>query len=467
MRMTTRTMGCGLVVAALLGGASGARALTLAEALAAAYESNPDIVAARAGLQATDEGVSAARAGLRPRAEIDSRYGLFWDNSDLGRSANEASDPFALDLNVTQPLLDFGRTENSVRARTADVMAGRARLVQLEQTTFFEVITAYLDILRDTQREALARNNVRVIAEQLRATEDRFEVGEVTRTDVSQARARLADSNANLALRTGELERSRQNLRAVSGLEPTGLQPAPAPASLPASLDEARRIAVENHPLIAAARFDESSASSEVRAAIAELLPEVSAVANVGFDSSVVLKDGASNDTIGASIGLRATVPLYQGGVAYSRIRQNQARASQARAAILSEGRERQRVAEAAWTELLVARANIRAATEQVDAARLAFEGVREEAIVGSRTTLDVLDAEQELLDARTRLVDSQRNERLAAYGLLSAIGALTAADLAVDVAIYDPNGNFERNNARWFGYDRTEDTVWEELWRP
>jgi outer membrane protein len=187
----------------------------------------------------------------------------------------------------------------------------------------------------------------------------------------------------------------------------------------------------------------------------------------VDFSDDTVLKSGPSNDTLGATLGVRATVPLYQGGAEYSRIRQTQALASEARANILAEGRERQRVAEAAWTELLVARANIRSTTEQVAAAQLAFEGVREEAIVGSRTTLDVLDAEQELLDARTRLVESQRDEAVASYGLLSAIGALTAADLNIDVARYDPVENFDRNNARWAGYERTEDTVWEELWRP
>jgi outer membrane protein len=466
MRMTTKAIGRSLILAILLGAPAGAGAVSLNEALAAAYESNPDIVAARASVQAVDETVNQARAGFRPQASADASYGLGW-NSNPGFGRSETTDPFNTGVSVSQPIFDGGRTLNSVRARTADVLAARARLTQLEQSVFFDVVTAFLDVKRDIQFEELARNNVRVIAEELRASEDRFSVGEVTRTDVSQARARLAESNANLASVTGQLERSRQNFRARVGLEPVNLGPNPAMPPLPQSLDEARAIALENHPLIAAVRADESAASSDVRAAIADLLPEVAAVASVDFSDDTVLKSGPSNDTLGATLGVRATVPLYQGGAEYSRIRQRQALASEARANILAEGRERQRIAEAAWTELLVARANIRSTTEQVAAAQLAFEGVREEAIVGSRTTLDVLDAEQELLDARTRLVESQRDEAVAAYGLLSAIGALTAADLNIDVARYDPVENFDRNNARWAGYDRTEDTVWEELWRP
>lgn len=466
MRVTTRAIGRGLILAILLAAPAGAGAVTLNEALAAAYESNPDIIAARAALQAVDETVNQARAGLRPQASADASYGLGWDsNPNFGRP--DSSDPFAAGVSVSQPLYDGGRTLNSVRARSADVLAARARLTQLEQTVFFDVATAFLDVRRDIEREQLARNNVRVIAEELRASEDRFSVGEVTRTDVSQARARLAESNANLASATGQLERSRQNFRALVGLEPVNLGAPPAMPPLPQSLEEARTIALETHPLIAAVRADESAASSDVRAAIAALLPTLDAVASVDFSDDLVFKDGDGDDTLSATLGLRATVPLYQGGAEYSRIRQSQAQVSEARANILAEGRERQRVAEAAWTELLVARANIRSTTEQVSAAQLAFEGVREEAIVGSRTTLDVLDAEQELLDARTRLVESQRDEAVAAYGLLSAIGALTAADLNLDVARYDPVENFDRNNARWIGYERTEDTVWEELWRP
>jgi outer membrane protein len=458
----------GAASAALLAGApSSARALSLSEALAAAYESNPQIVEARAQLQAVDEGVNQARAGFRPNAQADASYGLAWDSSPQGFNSRETSDPFNAGVTVSQPLYDGGRTVNSVRAREADVLAARSRLVETEQQIFFDVVSAFLDILRDGERERLARNNVRVIAEQLRATDDRFEVGEVTRTDVSQARARLAESNANLAVATGNLERSRQAFRALVGIEPVDLRQPPPPPALPQSLEDARAIALDSHPLIEAARFDERSASSEVRAAIADLLPEVSAVASVDFDDNVVFKDGDGNDSLAATVGVRATVPLYRGGSEYSRIRQSQAQASAARAGILSEGRERERVVEAAWTELLVARANIRSTTEQVAAAQLAFEGVREEAIVGSRTTLDVLDAEQELLDARVRLVDSQRNEAVASYGLLSAIGALTAAELNLDVAQYDPTVNYDRNNARWIGYERTEDTVWEELWRP
>jgi outer membrane protein TolC len=225
-------------------------------------------------------------------------------------------------------------------------------------------------------------------------------------------------------------------------------------------------IALQRHPLLVAAQFDDSAASSDVRAAMGALLPSIS------LDGEASLNDTAtfgsdSIDRRSAQVTLRARVPIYQAGVEYSRIRQSQALASAARAGIQSESRDRQQAVDNAWTNLTVARAAIQSERQRVAASQLAFEGVREEALVGSRTTLDVLDAEQELLDARLRLVEGLRGEAVAAYQLLEAIGALTIADLGIDAAMYDPVIPFEQNNARFAGFERTEDTVWEQFWRP
>ena len=462
-----RSLRCLVAAACITAAAPSAQAMTLAEALATAYETNPNLSVARARLQATDETVTQARGGLRPTVGAFTSYGLRTDEVRGGNQAgSENTDPFSVGIEASQPLYDGGRTTNSVRARLADVSAARARLTDLEQQVLLDTVTAYLDIRRDTEALGLAQNNVRVIAEQLRASEDRFEVGEVTRTDVSQARARLAEAQSNLSIAEGRLEASRQRFRQVVGVEPGDLRAPPPLPPLPGSLEEARAIALERHPLLVAAQFDDRAASSDVRAAIGALLPSVSLDGEASLNDSATFGSN-SIDRRTAQVTLRARVPLYQAGVEYSRIRQSQALASAARAGIQTEARNRQLVVDNAWTNLTVARAAIRSERQRVAAAQLAFEGVREEALVGSRTTLDVLDAEQELLDARVRLVDGIRTETVAAYELLAAIGGLTIADLGIDAAVYDPVIPFEQNNARFAGFEPTEDTVWEQFWRP
>jgi outer membrane protein len=453
-----------LIIAAQ--GGEGVSAMSLDEAMATAYETNPDLATARSRLLATDEGVAAARAGLRPNLQASTAYGFEANSATGPRAVSDDTDPFSAGVQASQPLYDGGRTVNRVRARIADVSAARARLTDLEQQVLLQVVTAYVDILRDEENVSLARNNVRVIAEQLRASQDRFEVGEVTRTDVSQARARLAEAEANLSLAEGRLEVSRQRFRQVVGVAPQNLSLPDRLPPLPGSLDEALSMALDRHPALVAARFDDRAASSDVRAAIGELLPRVSLDGDVGFTDGGVFNDGQTVNR-SASVLLRATVPLYQGGAAYSGVRRAQALASAARTSISTEARARQLDVESAWTELAVAQANIRSQRQRVAAAQLAFEGVQEEALVGSRTTLDVLDAEQELLDARVRLVTAIREQYVSTYALLAAIGSLTIADLGIDAAMYDPAISFERNNDRWFGFEATEDTVWEEVWRP
>lgn len=442
-------------------------AMTLAEAFATAYESNPNLSAARARLQATDETVTQARGGMRPTVRAVSTYGVSSDYASSGAaSGTSTSDPFSVGIEASQPLYDGGQTTNSVRARLSDVSAARARLTDLEQQVLLQVVTAYMDIRRDEENVRLAQNNVRVITEQLRATQDRFEVGEVTRTDVSQARARLAESQSNLTIAEGQLDASKQRFRQVVGVEPSNLRAPPPLPELPRSQDDALTMALQNHPAIVAARFDDSAASSDVRSAIGSLLPSVSLDGSASVSDSGVF-DNDSINRRNAQVLVRATVPIYQAGVEYSRIRQSQALASAARASITTEARARQLEVENAWTTLAVARAAIVSERQRVAASQLAFEGVREEALVGSRTTLDVLDAEQELLDARVRLVEAIRSEYVAGYSLLSAVGGLTVANLGVDAVVYDPLISFERNNERLVGFEATEDTVWEEFWRP
>lgn len=440
-----------------------AEAMSLVEAFRTAYETNPSLISGRANVRATDENVTQARAGLRPT--VTATVGT---DVEYTRSAfrSDTTDTVSASLDASQPLYDGGRTFNATRGRMADSAAARARLTQLEQDVLFDVVSAYMDVRRDAEFVVLGRNNVRVLAEQLRASQDRFEVGEVTRTDVSQARARLAESEANLSTFMGNLERSRQAYRAVVGAEPDDLASPPPIPSLPGSLDEAIAVAMQNHPLLVAARLDETSAVRDVKVAIGGLLPTIT------LDGSVSHLDGGfpdigSAESTRARLGVTARIPIYQAGAQYSRVRQAQELASQARANITVEARNRRRATENAWSDLLVAQANIRSNRQQVAANEIAFEGVREEAIVGSRTTLDILDAEQELLNARTNLVASVRDEYVAGFALLAAMGALTVDGLDLSVEKYDPEIYYDANNARFFGYERTPDTEWAEIWRP
>jgi outer membrane protein len=440
--------------------------MTLDEALATAYDTNPQLAAGRAQLQVTDEGVAAARAGMRPTVLGTIDYGYRYTDRSGPMSSSGDTAPFSAGVRATQPLYDGGQTVNSVRARIADVSAARARLASLEQSVLLETVTSYIDILRDEENVSLARNNVRVITEQLRASEDRFEVGEVTRTDVSQARARLAEAEARLSVAIGQLEVSRQRFEQVVGVPPGDLELPAALPTLPATLQDATAMALDGHPNLVAARFDDTAAGSDVRAAIGQLLPSVDLVGDVGLSDSGAFESDSAVDR-SAAVTVRATVPLYQAGAAYSGVRRAQALASAARTTITTEARARQREVENAWTQLSVARANILSQRQRVAAAQLAFEGVREEALVGSRTTLDVLDAEQELLDARVGLVSAIRDEYVSAYALLSATGSLTIAALDIEATLYDPTVSFDRNSDRLFGFEPSEDTVWEQVWRP
>lgn len=457
-----RTTVIAAIVAAASGGLAGAD--TLREAFAAAYAGNPNLISARAALRATDEGVPAARSTMRPQVSATAAAGVT-DRSINGTPDGSTSDQQSVSLEASQVLYDFGRTYNAVEGAVADVNAGRSRLTSTEQTVLLQVVTAYLNVRRDQQFVALAENNIRLISEQLRAAQDRFEVGEVTRTDVSQARARLAQVQADLASRQGALARSIQSYRRVVGVYPGQLEPPPPLPELPGSLQDAVQIAMDSHPDLRAAQFTEQSARSDIAAAQSALLPRVQLSGSVSYTEGGGV--GISNGTTTASVQAQIVVPLYQGGRVYSDVRRAQANQAARMADIHTAARTVRETVENAWSDLSVARVAIDAGREQVKAAQLAFEGVREEAKLGARTTIDVLDAEQDLLDARTALVASLRDEYVAGYNLIAAIGRLTAEDQGLEVDIYSPSVNYDEVNDKYFGFTRDELTTWKEPYRP
>lgn len=442
----------------------GAAAQTLEQAFASAYASNPALISARAGLRVVDENVPIARAGKLP--DVDATASVAASRTGInGTPRGSSTEPRSLALNGTQVLYDGGRTRNSIDAAISGVDAARARLSDTEQNVLFQVVTSYMNVLRDQQFVDLAENNVSVIGEQLRAAEDRFEVGEVTRTDVSQARAALAQSRAALAAQNGALSLSYQAYRRVVGAAPGDLEQPPAHPTLPATLAGAVQEALDNHPQVLAARFDEEQSRSDVATAKGVLLPTVSLSGSVSYgeDQSVQLPNGTTAAQVQATI----SIPLYQGGAAYAGVRQAQETRSQRLSQIHETTRLIQETVENAWTNLETARISIQAGQEQVSAAQLAFEGVREEAKLGARTTLDVLDAEQDLLNARTDLVASMRDEYVAAYSVLSAVGRLTVNHLGVPVAPYEPDENYEQVNDQLFGFKEDELSEWKTLMSP
>ena len=367
-------------------------------------------------------------------------------------------------LNAQLVLYDHGQTRAAIESARNTIAAGRADLKDVEQLVLFNAVAAYVDVLQNQEFVRLANNDVDRLNETLRATRDRFEVGEVTRTDVSQGESRLAASRSTLEAAEGEVEIARQAYRVAVGTLPQNLEPAPPLPQLPGSLEEATRIGIERNPAIVAAQFAERAAVYDFDRARAAKGPTVSVSGQAGVQrdnqpqnrSDDLLHEGSAwdGDTF-ASVGIEGSLPLYTGGLNDSVVRQAQALLDQRRYELQDEARTVTEAVANAWTQLDVARASIVARREQVEAARIAAEGVAEEARLGARSTLDVLDADQERLQAEAEVVRAMRDEYVAAYGLLQAMGLLTVEHLRLGVTPYEPDVNYRRvQNGPPGGYD-------------
>jgi outer membrane protein len=475
--------------AALLAGsalamlATPAASETLEQALSRAYTANPTLNAQRASTRATDEGVPQALSGYRPRVFASGTAGAtstitrsdgFAGTVQAGAvpgttvttSANGKTRTDTLDgtvgASIEQPLFDGFRTKNSVRQAESAILAARETLTNTEQNVLFDAVSAYMNVLRDFAILDLRRNNVRLLGEELRQTGERFDVGEVTRTDVALSQSRQALARSELSVAEANLKASRAIYRQVIGAEPTRLFPArPIDRLLPRNLDRAIQTGISSHPAVLAALHAVDAANSQVRVIEGELLPSVSLEGNLQHQwqsgsSDISTSDGNRRIINGSVLG-RLTVPIYQGGQEYSRVRESkeilgQRRIEadvvrdQVRAAIVS-----------AWGSLEGARALIEAAQAQVAAGDAALGGTREEARVGQRTTLDVLNAQQELLNGRVTLITAQRDRVVASYALLQAIGSLNASTLNLRVSRYDPSIHAGQVRNKWVG-TRTPD---------
>ncbi|MCX7327134.1 MAG: TolC family outer membrane protein [Hyphomicrobiales bacterium] len=425
---------------------------TLESALSKAYGSNPTLNAQRAALRVSNEGVSQALSGYRPRVTGTADFGVSYieNNRPLARATSIRQAPRGAGVQLDQTIWNAGRTSNAVSQAEALVLAGRETLRVAEQTVLLDAATAYMNVLRDTAILNLNNNNVEVLEEQLRQTRDRFNVGEVTRTDVAQSEARLASSRSQLSVAQANIKSSLGRYRQIVGVQPKRLAPGrPLERNLPRSLDEATRISQSQHPSIIAALHNVDAADIGVKVAEAELYP------SLGLSASVAHRNefNTLNDQRGTASALaRLTVPIYEGGQVYSRTRQAKELAGQRR---LEADITREQIRAAvvtAWGSLEASKAQTIAAQAQVLAAETALNGVREEAKVGQRTTLDVLNAQQELLSARSSLITAQRDRVVASYNVMSASGGLNARMLGLKVARHDPNLHYEQVRDKWIG---------------
>ncbi len=443
-----------------------ARAESLMSALARAYTGNPDLNQSRASVRARDEDAPKALAGMRPKANIQASAGPQYGNLRIpaGRSTTTGQRQFYGDefvgyprgttLNISQSLFDGGRTTNSVRQAESGVFAARATLRLTEQAILQNGATAYMNVLRDTAVMNLRKNNISVLEQQLKQTRDRFQVGEVTRTDVAQAEASLAQARSDLYAAQAQLKNSVANYRQIIGVDPGHLEPGRSlEPLLPKSLNEAVSIAIAEHPGVVSAMHQVDAAELAVKVAESALSPTVSVNAQVSNQYDSFLGIPGSRQ-FSASASGQLNVPLYQGGAEYASIRQAKEQWGQAR---LNADLQRDSVRASVVSSfglLETARASIISNQSAVKAAETALAGVREEAKVGQRTTLDVLNAQQALLNARVGLVISQRDRVVASYAALGSIGRLSAEEINLNVAVYYPDVHYEQVKTKWFGTD-------------
>lgn len=451
--ITNRVTGLVLTAGLLLASTALVQAQNLQSALSSAYRANPDLNAARAKARGVDESVPTAQSGYRPKVTATGDVGAtsLTTNTPPGVKRHNELFPAGVGVSISQTLYNGSRTGNSVRAAESGVLAERETLRNTEQNTLLDGVTAYMNVLRDTALHGLRENNVTVLTEQVRQTKDRFNVGEVTRTDVAQAEARLAGSKSDLAVSKSNLRGSIARFKQVIGIDPKKLAPVQPVGGkqLPKTQGDAVNRALKDHPAIAAALHGVDVQLLNVKVVEGELLPTVSVTGSLSrrFDTTTNQDRRNSASVVGS-----LSIPIYDGGSAYARTRAAKETLGERR---LNVDSARDRVVAAviaAWALMEATGFQIEGAAAQVQAAEIALNGVREEAKVGQRTTLDVLNAQQELLNARVAQVTAQRDRVVASYSLLSATGQLSARSLGLKVATYDPKVHYEQVKDKWLG---------------
>jgi outer membrane protein len=453
----------GAAVAALLlslAGTTSSLADTIEAALVRAYQSNPQLNAQRASVRATDENVPQALSGYRPKVAVTASAGYQYTDTvtsiaGISSALHGVQVPRSVGGTITQNLYNGNQTANRTRAAEGQVSAAREGLRVLEQTVMLSAATIYMDYLRDAAVVEVQKSNVRVLEQTLKQTRDRFNVGEVTRTDVAQSEAQLAAGRTQLLTAESNLTTTRSNFRRIIGNEPTALQAGSPvdrflPNSLPASVD----LALTENPNVTSAMYGIDVSFLNVKVNEGALFPTVTlqASAQQGFEQSITQPRGFTAAAIA-----QVSVPIYQGGAEYALIRQSKESLSQQRLA-LEQVRDQTRASVVqAWGQLLAGRAQVASAQAQVQASEIALNGVREEAKAGQRTTLDVLNAQQALVNARVALVTAQHDRVVASYAVLNAVGRLSPTVMKLNTNVYDPSVHYHQVRDSWAGV-RTPD---------
>ncbi len=417
-------------------------------AMEKAYSTNPTLQGARAGQRATDEQVPQALSGWRPTVTVQGSVShTIQETLDTGVFEKQY-DQGTLAITLNQPIFRGFRTVEGTKAAEARVDAGRQNLLQTEQTVLFNVVQAYMNVYSGRQLVALQKQNVAALQAQLRAAQERFNVGEITRTDVAQARASLAQAQASLVNVQATLAGDVASYLQIIGNEPGKLS-YPKIARLPKSLQTALNTAAETNPRILAQAFVEVASRHDIEVQKGRLLPEASLQAQALITE--IPEDGF-NARKSLEVSANVTVPLYEAGLVYSQIRQAKQLASQNQIAVIEVTRAIRQAVAASWNAYVGLGDIIKSAKTQVEAAQLALNGVQQEYQAGTRTTLDVLNAQRDVVAAKTTLVNAEKNRVIAGYQLLAAIGHLTAEDLGLNVALYDAEENYNRVRNKWLG---------------
>lgn len=441
---------------------------TLAEALAITYSSQPALLAERANLRSVDEKVPQALAGWRPTVIVAGNTGY---GDGLGRTYSNLSGSWiktrtdrligVAQATLSQPLYTGGKVQANVNAAKNQVMAERANLLDQEQNSFLAVVTAYvgagtansppsLGVIQAQQTLALNINNEQVLAKQLQATNDRFRVGEITRTDVAQAEAALAGATAARQTSEGNLQTARATFQQVVGYLPPANLVEPQPLSLPVKTEEeATALAARNNPKVIASLFNDAAAKDQVDVAFAQLMPQVSLQGQIFQQNNSGARSVASN---GYQAVVNLSVPIYQGGAEYSAVRQARQTEQQKKNQLDDARRSAVQNATQAWEQFAAAKAAAQSTRAAIQANTVALEGVEREAIVGSRTTLDVLNAQQALLNSQTQLVQNLAQLVATSYQVAAAVGRLTARDLHLPVPLYDDTAYYQAVKDKWVG---------------
>ena len=430
---------------------------TLAEALAATYANQPALQAERAKLRATDENVPQALAGWRPTVVMAGTAGYGDGFSRIysrssGTFLNAQTDRLigTAQATLSQPIYNGGKTQANVNRAKNQVIAERANLIAQEQTSFINVVNAYVGVIQAQQLLALNVNNEQVLAKQLQATNDRFRVGEITRTDVAQAQAALAQATSQRQVAEGNLQTARGTYQQVVGYLPPGDLVEPQPLAVPTRTEQdATVLAANNNPVVVAALFNDAAAKDAVDVAFSQLLPQVSFQGQIFQSNNSAAR---STQTNGYQAVGQLSVPVYQGGAEYSAVRQAKQSEQQTSKQVDDARRTAVQNTVQAWETLAAQKASADSNREAIRANQIALEGVEREAIVGSRTTLDVLNAQQALLNSQVTLVQNLAQLVTASYQVASAVGRLTARDLHLPVPLYDDTAYYNAVKNKWAG---------------